>query len=110
MRRFALIALLAGPVEAADWVPMDGAAIRAALTGATVRYSGDTAQDFRESGRTLYTRKGRDSWGYWEVRGDRYCSQWPPSELWACYDMARQGDAIRFIGAAGDTTDGVLAE
>ena len=61
----------------------------------------------RASGRTLYNT-GRDSWGYWQVRGDQYCSMWPPSDLWACYDMARRGDVLRFFGAAGDSTDGTL--
>ncbi len=93
-------------VPAQEWTPLDGSGIHAALTGEIVDY--DTAwQDFRVSGRTLYHR-GRDSWGYWEVRGDQYCSLWPPSDLWACYGVARQGDRIRFIGAAGDVTDGTL--
>jgi len=35
---------------------------------------------------------------------------WPPSDLWACYDMERNKDVIRFVGEAGDLTDGRYAE
>jgi len=85
------------------WAPMSGAQIKEALTGRALQYA-SAHQDFRASGRTRYVA-GRESWGYWRVEGDAYCSQWPPSDLWACYSMARRGDALRFIGASGDTTD-----
>ena len=89
-----------------EWTPMDGAQITRALTGQSLTYANAT-QDFHASGRTLYNA-GQDSWGYWTVRGDQYCSMWPPSDLWSCYAMARQGRTLRFIGAAGDVTDGIL--
>ncbi len=112
MRRFALmLAILAAPAGAADtaWKPMTGPQITETLTGRTLKYENGW-QDFRASGRTLH-HVGRDSWGYWAVRGDQYCSMWPPSDLWACYDMARLGDRVRFIGAgAGDVIDAVLVE
>ncbi|MEM6940785.1 MAG: hypothetical protein AAF943_02395 [Pseudomonadota bacterium] len=53
---------------------------------------------------------GRDSWGYWAVRDDQYRSMWPPSDLWVCYAMTRSGSAVRFIGAAGDITEGILRQ
>ena len=110
MRPLALIfALAAMPVAAEEFVPMTGEDIQSTLTGAVLRYDSGAWQDFRASGRTLYNA-GRDDWGYWAVQGDQYCSQWPPSGLWACYDMARSGDVIRFIGEAGDVSDGVLQE
>lgn len=94
--------------ERPAWAAMSGAQITATLTGRRVQYA--TAwQEFRASGRTLY-HSGADSWGYWAVRGDRYCSMWPPSDIWACYHMAQRGTQLRFIGAAGDTTDGRLAD
>jgi len=105
-----ILALSFAPVTAQTeqdtWQPMTGPQITAALTGATLQYASAT-QDFRASGRTQYV-SGRPSWGYWQVRGDQYCSMWPPSDLWACYDMARRGDMLRFIGATGDTTDGTF--
>ena len=112
MRRFALLlCIFAAPALAqTDWVPMTGPEVQAALTGKTLRYNADTVQDFRASGRTLYTHKGQESWGYWGVRGDQYCSQWPPSSLWECYDMARTQGAVRFIGTSGDQTDGIYVD
>ena len=88
-----------------EWQPLSGAEIGAALTDRALQY--ETArQEFRASGRTLYNA-GADSWGYWRVQGDQYYSMWPPSDLWACYDMARSKAALRFIGQAGDVTDAV---
>ena len=110
MRPFLIAALLGAPAcvlaEERDWTPLAGAEIGKALTGYVIDYP-NAWQDFRASGRTLYNA-GRDSWGYWAVRDDQYCSMWPPSDLWACYDMARKGDQLRFIGKAGDTTDGTI--
>ncbi|MCD2359449.1 hypothetical protein [Sulfitobacter mediterraneus] len=109
MRQFVLFFMLCGPfavqADEAAWTPLSGAEISAALTGKVVQY-GSAWQDFRASGKTLYNA-GRDSWGYWRVEGYQYCSQWPPSDLWACYDMTRQGDRLRFIGAAGDISEAV---
>lgn len=110
MRRFALLlALLATPLAAQDWVPLTGTEIAAALTGRVLAYP-DTRQDFRASGRTLYTHKGRDSWGYWRVEGDQYCSQWPPNDLWACYALERSGARLRFVGARDDITVATYAD
>ena len=100
------LVLVAGMAQGGEWVPMTGPEIAETLTGHVFDYP-SAWQDFRASGRTLYNA-GRDSWGYWGVRGDQYCSMWPPSDLWACYDMQRSGDVIRFVGESGDVTDGTL--
>lgn len=105
---FGIAVLLAGPTLADDWVPMTGDQITAALTDQRLDY-GDAWQEFRASGRTLY-HAGRDSWGYWAARGDQYCSQWPPGDLWACYDMERRGDVVRFVAGDGSTTEGRFAK
>jgi len=89
------------------WTPLNGAQISEALTDRKLTYAA-AWQEFRASGRTLYNA-GQDSWGYWRVVGDQYCSQWPPSGLWDCYDMAQNGDKLRFIDAQGHATDGVYA-
>ena len=75
MQRLAIAALLASalPAWAAEERPLSGAGIARLLTGAAVIGEG-TRQKFYEIGRTLYN-DGRDSWGYWRVEGDRYCSQ-----------------------------------
>jgi hypothetical protein len=99
----ALGAASATSAEEQSWVPLNGPQITEALTDRVLDY-GHQWQDFRSSGRTLYF-SGRESWGYWEVRGDQYCSMWPPSDLWACYDMARKDEQLRFIDAAGNTSE-----
>lgn len=113
MRRIALIALGAAIVatavaaEEAAWQPLDGDGIHTTLTDRKVVYD-NAWQHFYASGRTLYNA-GEDSWGYWRVDGDRYCSQWPPGGQWDCYVMARSGDSVRFISEFGDATDGTIA-
>lgn len=109
MRLFALVLLAATPALGEEWLPLTGAEITEALTGRALVYDNGATQDFRASGRTLYNA-GRDSWGYWAVRGDQYCSMWPPSDLWACYDMARSTAGVRFIGQAGEATDGLYTD
>ena len=99
------LGLWAGAAQA-DWQDMTGPQITEALSGHSLRYENAT-QEFHASGRTLYNA-GADSWGYWRIEGDRYCSQWPPADGWACYAMARDSEtgALRFQGASGDMTIG----
>ena len=92
---------------ATDWRVLRDAELRAAMEGRRVTYTSGAWQEFRASGRTLYNA-GQDSWGYWRIEGERYCSSWPPSDLWACYDVQLTDDRIRFVGAGGDITDGVF--
>ena len=111
MRQIATaVCLLLLPLQAAaDWTRLDGAGITAALTDRVLDY-GAATQDFRPSGRTLYNA-GRDSWGYWDVRDNRYCSQWPPADGWACYDVDLHSDGrLRFVGDAGDETVGAYVD
>ena len=109
MRALALLGLLAlaGPATAESWVAMSGEDILAALTDREAVYDG-AKQHFYASGRTLYDA-GTPSWGYWQVRGDKYCSQWPPADDWDCYlmDSAKNG-MIRFTSEFGGTTEGKL--
>lgn len=108
LRRLVALLLMPVTVWAEDWRAMDGAEIAAALTDQTLIYENAT-QRFYASGRTLYDA-GQDSWGYWAVRGDQYCSQWPPGDQWDCYDMAAMDDGVRFIGADGSVADGTFAQ
>lgn len=111
MRRwgFIMYAAVALPVCASaeeNWTKLDSEGIQAALSGQTVDY--DKAwQVFRPSGATLYNA-GRDSWGKWDVRDDQYCSQWPPADGWACYDVEVDGKNVRFTGESGIPTDGMF--
>ena len=73
------------PATAAE-VAMKGADILATLKGAHVEGS-DWSQSFDDGGATLYVKGSNQSQGRWDVRGDQYCSLWPPSDVWACYAM-----------------------
>lgn len=105
MRRVAGIALIAAlwaGAAQAEWVQMDDAAITAALTDQEIVYDTGPRQRFYASGRTFYD-DARPSWGYWRVENGQYCSQWPPSAAWACYDFyGDETGAVRFVGSAGD--------
>lgn len=100
------VGLMISPVWAADWTALDGAGIAEALTGRSLDY-GHATQDFRASGGTDYF-SGRPSTGRWEVRRDQYCSVWPPSDQWACYDveMSADGMQVRFHVNGSDESIG----
>ena len=93
MLRWALVlAVVASPVWAGD--QLDGAGITQALTGKVLAYDDGSTQSFQADGETIHT-KGRESIGHRQVQGDRYCSVWPPSDHWACYDVrATQGNRV----------------
>ncbi|HSG94520.1 MAG TPA: hypothetical protein VLA28_03305 [Afifellaceae bacterium] len=90
----------------ADLTRMDAATITAALNGKTIsgERGGKTwVQTFDAAGVTVYTAAGEAaSEGRWRVREDRFCSQWPPSPAWACYDMFADDDVIVFVGEGGE--------
>ena len=67
-------------------VAMKGPEILADLKGAHVQGDG-WSQDFDDGGATSYARGESHQIGRWDVRGDQYCSLWPPSDAWACYAM-----------------------
>lgn len=58
-------------------------------------------QSFQNSGATFYSVDGNQSQGLWQVRGDQYCSQWPPHEGWACYGVSADEKTVTFISSDG---------
>lgn len=107
MRVISLFLLaLAAPVAADDWQALSGDEIREVLNGTHLEYE-NASQFFMADGRTEYVA-GRPSLGLWEVREDQYCSVWPPSDHWACYDIFQKPGFLRFVGEAGDVTDGSI--
>jgi hypothetical protein len=94
--------LCPAPATAEAWERLDGPGITAALAARVLGYPDGTLQDFFADGRTLYG----DSSGRWEVRGDRYCSVWPPSDRWTCYRVDRDRLDIRFTDDAGNALVG----
>ncbi|WP_299659837.1 hypothetical protein [uncultured Ruegeria sp.] len=110
MRRFALILLLWPEVLAAEeFQQLTGDEILLALSGKKLDYGEGVSQTFDDRMHTQYF-SGHPSAGRWAVREDRYCSVWPPSDIWACYDVKQLGDIIRFVDDAGGTTDGTYTE
>ncbi len=111
MRQLGVIAgliLIAGSAMAEDgWTRLAAAEISAALSARSVIYADGSSQDFRADGGTTYTADA-PTLGHWEVRGDEYCSVWPPSDRWACYGVERSRDGldIRFVAADGGATTG----
>lgn len=77
---------------------LDGKAIEAVLNDTTV-YGLPLAPDswrqsFAKSGETIYVdAAGAKTFGQWLARGDKYCSLWPPSDRWVCYEMESGADA-----------------
>jgi len=111
MGRIALLfmgfsAAFSASAQTPDWRALGGAEIRAALDGTSLDY-GNASQTFRADGGTSYFA-GRPSEGRWDVRGDLYCSVWPPSETWVCYEVYEKPGMIRFVGQSGDPTDGAI--
>lgn len=94
----------------ADETKMTGAEITGALSDHTLGSVGDGGkpwnQIFQKSGVTYYSNKGAQSQGNLEVRGDQYCSQWPPNQSWTCYDMTVDDGIFAFVSASGDRTTG----
>jgi len=107
-RMVMVAAFCASPVLAQDWQPMSGDEITAALTDQVLTYE-DATQKFFASGRTLYD-SSLPSWGSWAVRGDQYCSLWPPSDTWDCYNMARAGQVVQFLDSYGNVSEGRFVE
>ena len=94
--------------HAEEWRALDGSAIKAALEGRSLNY-GDASQNFETGGLTVYFAD-EPSTGAWRVEGQQFCSQWPPSDSWTCYDVEGKEDALRFIGADGSVTQGTYME
>jgi hypothetical protein len=104
----AILLLAAAPALAEDWVPVTPANADATLRERTLVYDDGSTQDFRADGGTTYTHDDKPSEGRWGIRDGRYCSVWPPSDHWACYDLAVSGDglSVRFTDDSGGTTVG----
>ncbi|MEM7198604.1 MAG: hypothetical protein AAF352_09600 [Pseudomonadota bacterium] len=73
----------------------------------------DWAQKFFAGGKTWYeSARGRE-WGSWRVQNNQYCSQWPPSDSWNCYDLFRndhngEETMLIWIDAIGNRTFGAV--
>jgi hypothetical protein len=83
---------------------LSGAEITAALSDQTlvdVDATKNIEQVFQKSGLTHYIENGALSQGKWKVDGDKYCSVWPPSEIWSCYAVTQDDKLVTFISTWG---------
>jgi hypothetical protein len=96
MRRFSLLILSASifacPAFAGE--KMTGAAAEALLNDSTAWYlplgPNSARQYFNRNGETPYIDAGgQKTFGQWMMRGDQYCSVWPPSDHYSCYDVEK---------------------
>lgn len=114
LRSALLIALLAiGLPALAEERKLSGAEIKQALSGHTLKGesdSGEWTQDFDPSGRTTYSQGNSNSPGIWQVKGDQYCSSWPPNPNLSCYDVTKDGNTITFISTGGGRAPAVIAK
>ena len=92
-----------GPTTATaeDWQTLDAPAITLALTARVVADEGGATQRFNEDASTVYTTTHPNT-GAWRVERNQYCSQWPPSDRWSCYDVALSADGLDLRFTAGD--------
>ena len=100
---FLSVFAFAGVPMAAE-VKMLGPEIQQALSD-SVYVGAEAAQDieqiFQSNGLTLYKAAGNQSQGSWKVEGNRYCSLWPPSDYWSCYDVVVNDRVVTFIASNG---------
>jgi hypothetical protein len=110
MRATLMMLLLgAAPAMADDWAALTGDQIKTALTARVLVYADGARQQFNADGTTPY-ESPEISHGQWRVTGDQYCSQWPPSDRWSCYDVAQNGFDIRFVAGDGSAVVGRYAD
>lgn len=93
----ALLIFISALCAAAE--PLDAKTIERLLNDTTV-YGLPPARDswrqsFAKNGETIYMdAAGAKTFGQWLVRGDKYCSLWPPSDRWVCYRMESGVDKV----------------
>ena len=119
LRIIALYCIVAAGVATANGETLTRGAIEPALNDVTIWYEplspASARQYFNRNGETPYIDEaGAKTFGRWLVRGDQYCSQWPPSDRYVCYGVEREitpegapritfisgGDGKRYTGIA----------
>lgn len=104
MRLAAILALLAAPAFAA---PLDGGAIRALLSGATVTGSMRDTGRFAEFYAPDGAIRGQGYSGRWSIRDDRMCFDY--GEGPTCWAVEADGATVRFLGSGGVVGEGRVA-
>ncbi len=107
---FLALALPALPAALYGGEKMHGHDAEAKLNNSTAWYlplGPDSArQYFDKGGQTPYLdASGQRTQGNWLMRGDQYCSVWPPSDHYSCYDVekgksADGKDTVTFVSGS----------
>lgn len=93
-----------------EWVRLlTDEAVFEAIADRTIEYDAYTFQIFEAGGGTQYFTE-RMSEGRWAARAGQYCSTWPPSDTWACYDIQVNGERVRFIASDRSVSEGFYRE
>jgi hypothetical protein len=104
MKKLLLIGLLLISSAQAAETKLTGAEMQTILSD-KILHGKDAEQIFQKSGVTFYSSGGNQSQGSWKIDGEKYCSQWPPNEAWACYDILKDGNKIIFISKDANRTE-----
>lgn len=94
-------------VALAEEVKLTGALIKTVLSEKEVNGNDNgqtSSQIFRANGSTYYSVGQAQQIGNWKIIGDKYCSVWPPSENWVCYDVFQDGKVIRFLSPSNTSS------
>jgi hypothetical protein len=108
MSRFTIIFYLAFSLTtvAASEKTLIAQEINAALNNVTLHSTENgraIKQVFQSSGVTftIDVKTKAQSLGFWRLEANKYCSQWPPSEHWACYDVMANQYGVVFVSSTG---------
>ena len=97
-----LLLAAASPANAEE--VLNGSAITALLYDRSLygmESGAPVEQIFQVNGLTFYLANGASSSGNWEVRGNSYCSVWPPNPTWSCYEVLADGESVIFVAKDG---------
>jgi hypothetical protein len=104
---FAIVAFLAACAPAAAFEKkLDAATLRDLFRDIrlTSTETGRVVEQVIQSSGATFTvdiETSAQSQGFWRLEGDKYCSQWPPSQHWTCYDVFGNDDGIVFVSSTG---------
>lgn len=93
------------------WELLNGKQIHAVLAGSSMVFPEEdgATQDFESDGSTVWVH-GAPTFGKWKVSDTQYCSVWPPSTAWVCYNVSINAErsTVRFIGESGKIYEGIF--
>jgi hypothetical protein len=108
---FTLLLAAATSPAFADALKLTGPQIAKALSEkilVSAKADDTSTQLFKANGATFYSSGSTQQQGSWRIKGDQYCSLWPPSETPSCYDVYVTAGTVRFVSSSGNSTDWIV--